>query len=89
MRTQEALSQFYFRSQNKWCASGKSIVRYLKFENPALESEFTDSFSQLFKTGDSKALEVLVKKILDPFGGLLWDGFRSDASPECKVSDPS
>ncbi len=77
----EALSQFYFRSQNKWCASGKSIVRYLKSENPALESEFTDSFSQLFKTGDSKALEVLVKKILDPFGGLLWDGFRAEVLP--------
>lgn len=85
----EALSQFYFRSQNKWCASGKSIVRYLKSENPTLESEFTYSFSRLFKTGDSSALEILVKKILGPFGGLLWDGFKSNAASKCKIPDPS
>lgn len=67
----EALGQFYFRSQNKWCASGKSIIRYLKSDNPSLALEFTQAFEDLFQTGHPAALELLVKKILEPYGGLL------------------
>lgn len=45
----EALGQFYFRSQNKWCASGKSIIRYLKSDNPDLALEFTQALERLFQ----------------------------------------
>ncbi len=83
----EALGQFYFRSQNKWCASGKSIIRYLKDDNPALASEFVAAFESLFQSGDARAIETLVTKILGPHGGLLWDGFRSDAPAEWKAFD--
>jgi hypothetical protein len=81
----EALGQFYFRSQNKWCASGKSIIRYLKNDNPDLATEFTQSFESLFQTGSTVLLELLVKKILESYGGLFWDGFRSDAPKEWKI----
>jgi len=83
----EALGQFYFRSQNKWCASGKSIIRYLKSDNPDLALEFTQAFEGLFQTGHSAALELLVKKILDPYGGLFWNGFRSDAPKESRITE--
>jgi hypothetical protein len=83
----EALGQFYFRSQNKWCASGKSIIRYLKSDNPDLALEFTQAFERLFQTGHSAALELLVKKILEPYGGYLWDGFRSDAPKESRITE--
>jgi hypothetical protein len=85
----EALGQFYFRSQNKWCASGKSITRYLKNDNPDLATEFIKSFESLFQTGSSVLLELLVKKILEPYGGLFWNGFRSDAPKESRVTEPS
>jgi RimJ/RimL family protein N-acetyltransferase len=88
-RLLEALGQFYFRSQNKWCASGKSIIRYLKNDNPDLATEFTKAFESLFQTGSSAPLELLVKKILEPYGGLFWDGFRSDAPKESRIIDPN
>jgi RimJ/RimL family protein N-acetyltransferase len=81
----EALGQFYFRSQNKWCASGKSIVRYLKNENPNLALEFIQSFESLFQIGNTVTLESLVRKILTPYGGLFWDGFTSDASKQINI----
>lgn len=84
----EALGQFYFRAQNKWCASGKSIIRYLKNDNPPLATEFTMAFDSLFKASDSVLLELLVQKILAPYGGLLWDGFRSDAPAHFKKMPP-
>ncbi len=84
----EALAQFYFRSQNKWCASGKSIIRYLKNDNPALASEFVVAFESLFHTGNTSNIESIVIKILAPYGGLLWNRFRSDASREAKISKP-
>ena len=59
----EALSQFYFRSKKQWCASGKSIVRYLKNEDPQLALEFTQSFDKLFQTGETIDLEKLTEKI--------------------------
>jgi RimJ/RimL family protein N-acetyltransferase len=83
----EALGQFYFRSQNKWCASGKSIIRYLHNDNPNLATEFTKSFESLFQTGSSVLLELLVKKILEPYGGLFWNGFRSDAPKESRITE--
>lgn len=84
----EALGQFYFRSQNKWCASGKSIIRYLKNDNPNLAIEFTQAFDSLFKTGHSDSLALLVQKILAPYGGLLWNGFQSDAPTHFKKAPP-
>ena len=83
----EALGQFYFRSQNKWCASGKSIIRYLRSDNPVLALEFTQAFEGLFQTGHSAALELLVKKILEPYGGLFWNGFRSDAPKGSRITE--
>jgi predicted acetyltransferase len=85
----EALGQFYFRAQNKWCASGKSIIRYLKNADPGLALNFTNAFKVLFKTGSCLALEALVEEILIPYGGLLWNGFRSDADQECRIKTDS
>ena len=82
----EALGQFYFRSKNKWCASGKSIIRYLKNDNPDLAEEFVAAFESLFQTGSSVLLELLLKKILEIYGGLFWDGFRSDASKKARIT---
>jgi hypothetical protein len=80
-----ALSQFYFRANNKWCASGKSIVRYLEQDNSELAQKFIHSFDDVFKTGSSARLETLVKEILEPFGGLLWDGFKSEGTKESRI----
>ena len=85
----EALGQFYFRSQNKWCASGKSIIRYLKNDNPELAVDFTEAFKSLFQTGSSVPLESLANKILAPYDGLFWDGYKSDAPKDFRTAEAS
>jgi GNAT superfamily N-acetyltransferase len=83
----EALSQFYFRAQNKWCASGKSIARYLEQDNPELAQEFSDSFEKVFQTGEGADLKNLTQKILQPFGGFLWDNYKSAAPKDARISE--
>lgn len=80
----EPLIQFYFRSQGKWAASGKSLIRLFKDDNPILASRYTQGFNELFQSGKIDGLKSVVKEILNPFGGLLWDGFRLDAPKEWK-----
>jgi aminoglycoside 6'-N-acetyltransferase len=83
----EPLLQFYFRAATKWTASGKCLIRLFKQENPELAEEWTAAFEILIQTGDSKAVEAVITKILEPYGGYLWDGFRSDAPEEWKEFD--
>lgn len=80
----EPLLQFYFRAQKKWTASGKSLIRLLKQENPELAEKWTTAFESLVKTGNATDVENVVIKILEPYGGYLWDGFRSGAPTEWK-----
>lgn len=83
----EPLLQFYFRAETKWTASGKSLIRLFKQENPELAEEWTAAFESLVKRGDSKAVETVVTKMLAPYGGYLWDGLRSDAPVDWKECD--
>lgn len=85
----EPLIQFYFRSQKKWTASGKSLTRLFKAENPELAREWNSAFESLMQTGDVIAIETVVTRILDPYGGYFWNGFKSNAPPEWKVLDES
>ena len=81
----EPLLQFYFRANGNWTASAKSLIRLLQSENPSLAAEYNQSFEILFQTGDVKGLEKVLSQILAPYGGLLWDGFRSNAAPEYRL----
>lgn len=83
----EPLIQFYFRTQKKWAARGKSLIRLLKQENPELAEEWVSAFEILIQTGDASGIENAVTKILAPHGGYLWDGFRSDAPADWKECD--
>ncbi|KJV55563.1 hypothetical protein OCHUTO_0785 [Orientia chuto str. Dubai] len=68
----EPLLQLYFRAQKKWTASGKSLIRLLKQENPELAEEWTAAFESLVQTGDTFSIESAVTKILAAHGGYLW-----------------
>lgn len=83
----EALAQFYFRSKGKWAASSKSIISFLQNEDKELAEEFCGAFDGLFKNSGTEKLEILVNKILAPYGGLLWEGYRSDAPDEYRIED--
>lgn len=83
----EPMLQFYFRATRKWTASGKSLIRLLKQENPELAEEWTTAFESLVKTGDAMAVETVVTKILEPHGGFLWAGFASVSPADWKEFD--
>lgn len=80
----EPLIQFYFRANQQWAASGKSLLRLLKIENPELALDISQSFEKLFSYGDASGIEKVVYRILEPYGGFLWNGFRADAPPDWK-----
>jgi len=81
----KALGQFYLKANGKWNGSGKALARRIREEDSKLAEEFEYAFSAVFKTGNAKLLIKLVEKVLKPFDGLLWDGFRQDASSEWKI----
>lgn len=85
----ELLAEFYFRAQNKWQASGKAILKYLKQHDYDFAENYRDAFDELFKYGHAQKLEVLVQQVLEPYGGLLWDGYRADAPKEWKLTGVS
>jgi N-acetylglutamate synthase-like GNAT family acetyltransferase len=70
------LSEFYLLSNGRWLGSGKQLARSLKAYNPLITQEFFLAFSDL---ENNDAIVKLVVQILNPHGGLLWDGFKSDA----------
>jgi hypothetical protein len=75
----ELLAEFYFRAQNKWSASGKMILQFLKKQNYDLACLYRDAFDDVFKHGHTQQLNELACEILEPYGGLLWDGYHADA----------
>ncbi len=74
------VADYYFRSQNQYSATGKSILKKLKKADPAFYRRFTDSFEQLFSTGQGKMVIDLTEELLAQNGGLLFDQYRRDAA---------
>lgn len=81
----DPLMQFYLRANHQWSASGKALLRTLTAINPTLAQEAITSFDHLIQTGDAAALEQVAYNMLAPFGGFLWDGYRSNAHAEWKL----
>jgi hypothetical protein len=41
----------------------------------------------VFKCGNTQELKDLAQKILEPYGGNLWDGYHADAPKEWRSKD--
>jgi predicted nucleotidyltransferase len=74
-----ALGDFALRSKGLWSGEGKQLVRALERQAPQLKSEFTAAFERLLSKGDSRGVLELAEKLIVPFGGSNFDGFRRDA----------
>lgn len=78
-RLYELAANFYLRSRTLWSARGKTIPRRLREVDAQFAARFREAFETLF-TGKRPALVIaLVEEILQPFGGLLFDGYKLDA----------
>lgn len=72
-------ADFYLRSRNEWSASRKAIPRRLREVDARFASSFTQAFDSLFALKKQAAVVKLVEEMLEPFGGLLFEGYRHDA----------
>jgi hypothetical protein len=84
-RLYELLADFYLRSNHQWSATGKTIPRRLRAVNSTIADQFETAFTQLFCESSTRAVIELAEQVLKPFGGKLFDGYRSDAPPMLKT----
>jgi hypothetical protein len=73
------LADYYLRSNCYWSAKGKAIARALHRVDPGLSARFFQSFGQLFQDGAVEPVVRLSEDVLRPRGGILFEGYRSDA----------
>jgi predicted nucleotidyltransferase len=78
----EALADYHLRTHGCWSAKGKSIPRALKRTDADLCVRYGRSFEDLFSRGDARQVIALAEELLGPHGGLLFDGYKSDAPRE-------
>lgn len=81
-----SLSEFYFKANGYWAGSDKYVSRLIKKYNADLEMKFFDAFNAAIKEGDVKKVIELTEDILKPFGGLLLNGYRFEATEEMRIS---
>lgn len=84
-RLYESLADFYFRSQQRWSAKGKTIPRKLAEFDSIFAGRFVSAFDGLFAHGDTAAILTLSQEIVGPFGGFLFEGYKSEAPASWKM----
>jgi predicted nucleotidyltransferase len=77
----EQLAAYHLRRQGLWSAEGKAIPRVLQRADPALCTKYSQSFERLFKNSEARDVINLAEELLRDGGGLLFEGYRSDAPP--------
>lgn len=75
----DVLANFYFRSNGRWSAKGKSVPRKLAEAHPAIARRFIKAFHAAFSAHRSSLILQLAETILGPYGGFLFDDYKLDA----------
>jgi predicted nucleotidyltransferase len=76
------LADFFLRARGLWSAHSKTIPRRLREVDAAFAAEFCRAFESLFAGKESGPAIALVEQTLEPFGGLLFEGYERHAPPE-------
>src|SRR5215211_7316811 len=72
-------AEFYFRTRGMWSAHSKTIPRRLRAADADFAERFLRAFDALFAEKRQEPAVALVEELLEPFGGLLFEGFRKEA----------
>jgi hypothetical protein len=76
----DPLGELLLRARGTWSARGKWIPRSLRAVDADLGGRFDHAFDRLFRDGDPQPIITFVERELGSVGGLLFDGFRREAS---------
>lgn len=76
------LADFFLLSRSLWTAHSKTIPRRLREVDAGFAQRFRDAFEALFAEKRQGPVIALVEEVLQPFGGILFEGFRRDSTPD-------
>jgi hypothetical protein len=76
---------FVLKTHGQWLGSGKTLPRLVERAAPELSLLIETAFETFFQTGDRALVLQAIQQILEPFGGELFDGFRSDAPASSRL----
>lgn len=76
------LVELVLRGSNRWNGSGKWNARLIDEMDASLSREFEAAFLDLYCGSDAGTVVRLGNKLLEPHGGRLFAGYRSDAPAE-------
>lgn len=71
----DLVHEFVLRTNRQWVGSSKWIIRALNQHDEKFTEEFVEAFNVFYKTGEKNKVVQLVDKVLDPYGGRLFEGF--------------
>lgn len=80
------VQNFILKTRGKWLGSGKTLPRLVERADPDVSQLVEAAFETFFRTGDRTGVLRAVERILEPFGGELFDGFRSEAPASARLS---
>jgi hypothetical protein len=81
------LAELILRGRGAWAATAQWIPRALKAQDPALEAAFTAAFDALFARHDPTPLTAFVEEALQPYGGLLFEGYENQMPAEARIDE--
>jgi hypothetical protein len=73
------LGPFYLKANRVWYGDGKALSRLLKNFDEELAEDYQQAFGKAFIDNDMKPVIELAEKMLKPFGGGFWVGYKSFA----------
>lgn len=83
----DALADFHLRAQGKWTGRGKALTRLLQASDPDLASALHNAYLHAHD-GETAPVLSLAERIIAPYGGRVWDGFRRAAPADWKEWEP-
>lgn len=84
----EAAAQFYLDYHGHWQGHGKWLYRALKRAEPLLAQRLVEALQAVYQDRLNQPLAELVTELLSPAGGLLFDGYYSQApAPDAEAKN--
>ncbi|ATP41032.1 nucleotidyltransferase [Solibacillus sp. R5-41] len=71
----ELVQEFVLRTNGRWIGSSKWVIRALKHYDVKFTEEYVEAFDTFYKTGEKRKIIQLSEKVLEPYGGRLFEGF--------------
>ena len=72
----DLLSEFVLRVNGYWIGTSKWIIRALKQYDEQFTQDFVEAFDLFYREGKKEFIIKLVDRVLEPFGGRLFEGFQ-------------